>query len=230
MSAETGRHVRLRVGGPAGRRRALSHLAVTVGLLACLLAGPASGATPAETLFGDSRPAATVASDASAVTLGTDVTARRAGNVVGARVFQGPGVARSTLTAGLYSSEGALLARKSFESSGSAGWQRVTFDAPVVLREGVHVTAAVLLPQGRYVAAYDFPFPVRSSSLVATRGVYRYGSTLATPPLDLPAEQLLRRPRLRAHDREHEPSTDPHPDGVRDHEPAERRRRPDIGA
>jgi len=142
-----------------------------------------SAATP-DTIWGTSTPAnAAVDSDTGAVELGTRFTPVTAGQATGVRFYKTV-ENRGTHTGALWTSTGTLLAKVSFTSESSTGWQTATFFKPVSLNVGTSYVVSYHTSYGRYFATERFSGSSASANLQipsSNVGVYAYGTTSNFP-------------------------------------------------
>ena len=149
-----------------------------VGLLLPLNTPTASAAT--ETVLGSGTPSTSSYDDDNALTVGVKFSPDTSGQVTGVRFFKGSGNT-GTHTGALYSSDGTLLARATYGSESSSGWQRVTFSSPVSVKSGATYTAATFMPEGHYSVTNPYGWPDNGANLTGTAGTYAYGSSLRFP-------------------------------------------------
>ncbi|MDQ4214277.1 DUF4082 domain-containing protein [Microbacterium capsulatum] len=143
-----------------------------------------SSADAAVSMFPDTMtPKVAAEPDHKAVELGITFTPDRTGEVTALRYYQGSD-ARGVTDATLWSSDGAVLAHKSFPTSQTVGWRTIPLDAPVPLTGGRTYVASYNAPNGGYAATENdltTAKQVNGFSLRADAGVYRYGHTDAVP-------------------------------------------------
>lgn len=161
-------------------RRPLLIAASTLAVLLVFVVGLPKALAATETLFGQTTPPVISDPDTGSVTLGTRVTANRAGTITTVRFYKGPANLGTHIGA-IYSATGTLLRRTTFTGETTSGWQTATFGSPLKVSAGSRFSVAVFMPRGRYAAQDVYPWPHSSASLSATSGVYTYGSELAFP-------------------------------------------------
>jgi hypothetical protein len=159
--------------------------ALTLGTTSAAIwaATTASAATP-DTIWGTSTPAnAAVDSDTGSVELGTRFTAVTPGQATGVRFYKTV-ENRGSHTGALWTSTGTLLAKVSFSTESSTGWQTATFTKPVTLSAGTSYVVSYHTAYGRYVATERFTGTSTSANLqvpTSNVGVYAYGTTSNFP-------------------------------------------------
>jgi len=156
----------------------IGFVALALAAVFALVSLPAQAAD--ETLFGSTVPPITADSDTSAVTLGTTVTAKVSGKVTGIRFYKGTGNT-GTHVGAVYSSNGGLSVKGNFTNETASGWQTWKPASAISVAAGGQFTAAVLMPKGHYAVANSYAWPKQTTSLTGTKGVYKYGSTVAYP-------------------------------------------------
>lgn len=136
-------------------------------------------------LFSDSSvPANPAVDDWSSVELGVKFTASVNGTITGVRYYQGAGNT-GTHIGNLWSSTGSLLARATFPSSGTTGWQTVQFASPVAVTAGTTYVASYFAPNGHY--SYNGGFFASAwtngplTAPAGANGVYLYSGSTAFP-------------------------------------------------
>ena len=159
--------------------------ALTLGTTSAAIwaATTASAATP-DTIWGTSAPAnAAVDTDTGSVELGTRFTAVTPGQATGVRFYKTV-ENRGSHTGALWTSTGTLLAKVSFSTESSTGWQTATFTKPVTLSAGTSYVVSYHTAYGRYVATERFTGTSTSANLqvpTSNVGVYAYGTTSNFP-------------------------------------------------
>lgn len=138
-----------------------------------------------QTLFATtSVPGIAAADDSGSVELGVRFVPSLPGTVTGIRFYQGPGNT-GTHTGSLWTSSGTLLARLTFPSSSTSGWQVATFSNPVSVSGGTSYVVSYFAPNGHYAAdANFFASTWTRGDLTAPgggNGVYRYSATGGFP-------------------------------------------------
>ncbi len=143
-----------------------------------------AAATAAQTIFGDSLPAAASVDDSSPVELGTAFTPTRGGVIRALRFHKGTGNG-GTHIGSLWSATGTRLAQVTFTNETPGGWQRATLSTPYRVTAGTTYVVSYLAPQGHYSAtAGYFSSPVASGQLTApagNNGRYLYSATGGFP-------------------------------------------------
>ena len=139
---------------------------------------PAAGVCPCSVWDDAATPDLASVADTGSVELGVKFTADVDGLVTGARFYKGPDNT-GTHTGSLWSADGTLLAKATFSGESAAGWQTVTFDAPVPVTAGTTYVVSYRAPKGGYAVtgnglsqAVDSP-PLHT---VAGGAVYTYGT------------------------------------------------------
>ena len=129
------------------------------------------------------------ASDGAAVEVGVKFQADLPGWISGIRFYKGSGNG-GTHVGSLWTSDGQLLARATFISESSTGWQQLLFDGPIPIAAGTTYVASYHAPNGRYslnmggFAASGFgnpPLRALRSEAESGNGVYHYGSAPTFP-------------------------------------------------
>jgi hypothetical protein len=138
-----------------------------------------------ETLFATSSvPADTAVDDSGAVELGVRFVPSVSGTVTGVRFYQGPGNT-GTHTGSLWTPSGTLLARVTFPSSSTDGWQVATFSTPVSVSAGTSYVVSYFAPNGHYAADTNFFASAwTNGDLTAPaggNGLYHYSATGGFP-------------------------------------------------
>ncbi len=124
----------------------------------------------------------TTAADAAPVELGLRFSVRRAGHVTGI-VFEKSPQNTGEHIGTLWSSDGKILGRGTFQNETAAGRQELRFEDPVPLTPRTEYVASYWAPAGHYTIAehaFDQPSRARSLLLPADAGVYRYGGGFPT--------------------------------------------------
>jgi cell division septation protein DedD len=156
---------------------------LTAASAAIWTATTASAATP-DTIWGTSAPAnAAVDSDTGAVELGTRFTAVTTGQATGVRFYKTV-ENRGSHTGALWTSTGTLLAKVSFTTESSTGWQTATFTKPIALTAGASYVVSYHSTYGRYLATERFTGASASANLqipTSNVGVYAYGTSSNFP-------------------------------------------------
>ncbi|HLZ39273.1 MAG TPA: DUF4082 domain-containing protein [Mycobacteriales bacterium] len=150
-------------------------------------AGP--GGCPCTVWPSSARPGDDSVADGKAVELGVKFRAAGDGFVTGVRFYKG--TANTGAHVGnLWTADGKLLARATFDSETASGWQQVSFAAPVAVRAGATYVASYFAPYGRYAANSGFftQGSVSRGLLTALgdgvdgpNGVYSYARSTAFP-------------------------------------------------
>jgi hypothetical protein len=135
------------------------------------------------------RPASTSSSDSAGVELGMRFFSEQDGLVSGVRFYKGAGNS-GTHVGSLWSQNGALLARVTFASESSKGWQNATFSKPVPIKANTPYVVSYFAPKGHYAstlrtfanAAKDNP-PLHAyqDGSNGHNGIFTYGSASAFP-------------------------------------------------
>lgn len=163
----------------AGPRRiaaiAAFGLAATLGLY-----GMQAQAAEPENVLGNSVPSVTTDPDVVPITVGTTMRASADGTIQSIRYYRGPNN-RGPHVGGIYAKDGTLLRTGEFANESSSGWQVLNLPSALRVTAGTEFTVAVYMPRGQYSTTHNYRWPQSSKSLVATSGVYRYGSGLARP-------------------------------------------------
>lgn len=116
--------------------------------------------------------------DSSSVELGVRFRSSTDGWITGIRYYKSA-VNTGVHVGTLWSVSGDALARTTFTSETTSGWQKARFDAPVRVAKGATYVASYRAPNGRYAADGDRlspEKPITNYALMATQGVYNYGS------------------------------------------------------
>lgn len=149
---------------------ALPLLAGSIGAPALASRAEPPGASTARVQAGSARP----------VTVGTVLTAPRAGRITAVR-FHKSRLNVGRHVAAVFAKDGRRLARATFRNESRTGWQRVRLSSPVRLRAGQTVTVAVFMPRGHASVDRDASWPRRGGGLVHRKGVFRYAEQLRRP-------------------------------------------------
>jgi len=113
------------------------------------------------------------------VNLGVTFTSSQSGSIVGLRFYKGTGN-NGEHTGSLWTATGTLLARATFTSETSSGWQTVIFDNPVSITAGTTYVASYF--GVGYAASPDyFSGPHTRGALTSTGGSFSYSTTNAFP-------------------------------------------------
>jgi hypothetical protein len=129
-------------------------------------------------------PATPATSDGAAVELGVRFKADVGGRVTGIRFYKGPGNT-GTHVGSLWTNGGSLLARATFVSESTSGWQEVSFATPVPITAGTSYVASYFAPAGHYALNLGFfrtsyshaPLTALGDGVDGANGLYRYGSS-----------------------------------------------------
>ncbi|MBB5953586.1 hypothetical protein FHS29_000156 [Saccharothrix tamanrassetensis] len=133
-------------------------------------------------------PTTTSAADGNAYELGVRFKATYNGRISGVKFYKGDGNT-GTHTGSLWSATGTRMATGTFTGETAAGWQTLTFAAPVDVRAGTTYVASYTAPRGRFAVDYSYyqPRRVDSPPLSAPQnswdnpnGVYLEGSGFPT--------------------------------------------------
>ena len=164
------------------RVRALTFLALAIllGAAAALSPWSAPAAEARTTVLGSASPSDTSYDDDASLTVGIKFTPKTSGTVTGVRFYKGSGNT-GTHVGALYSSSGQLLARATYGSETSTGWQSVSFSTPVRVTSGATYTAATFLPEGRYSVTSPYGWPDEGTDMTGLAGTYNYGGGLEFP-------------------------------------------------
>jgi hypothetical protein len=128
------------------------------------------------------RPAQAAATDSSAVELGVKFRSNSDGYITALRYYRMSGEPAAT-RATLWSSGGSVLARTSYSSPTSSGWQTVALATPVAVKANTDYVSSYTAPGGRYAAdqgTLSSTKTVANKNLTATAGVYDYGMGFPT--------------------------------------------------
>lgn len=162
------------------RALTLLALALLLGAVAALSPWSPPAAEARTTVLGSATPADTSYDDDAPLTVGIKFTPKTSGTVTGVRFYKGPGNT-GTHVGALYSSSGQLLARATYGSETSTGWQSVSFSSPVRVTSGATYTAATFLPDGYYSVTSPYGWPDEGTDMTGLAGTYNYGSGLEFP-------------------------------------------------
>lgn len=163
----------------ASRSRQVVNLLLALAVVAVpfLAACNQAAADQEESIWGTSAPTRLVATDKSAVTVGTRFQSTVAGTVTAVRVYR---PTSSTQSVGyLWDSSGKQLAQVQFPAAGTAGWLEARLNQPVALSPNTDYIAGYRASNGSYAYEYNTLGQGKSKvsgSLRALRGVYTYGS------------------------------------------------------
>ncbi|MGB8650535.1 MAG: DUF4082 domain-containing protein, partial [Mycobacteriales bacterium] len=113
---------------------------------------PSAHAASSElSLFGSATPAVTSDPDSAGVELGVRFRSDVPGAIDGVRFYKGTGNT-GTHTGSLWTSGGRRLARATFTSETSTGWQTVRFASPVPIAANTTYVASYYASRGHYAA------------------------------------------------------------------------------
>ncbi|MFJ3905510.1 DUF4082 domain-containing protein [Streptomyces sp. NPDC090025] len=123
-------------------------------------------------------------SDSNALELGTRFTSALDGKVTGVTFYKGAGNT-GTHTGSLWSDSGTLLATGTFTGETAAGWQTLTFAAPVPVTANTRYVVSYHAPGGNYAsdAGYfatphlAYPLSAPADGPGSANGLYRYGAS-----------------------------------------------------
>lgn len=157
-------------------------LAVLAAIVALLFMGVASvhAAPTTESVWGDAAPTSAVASDSSAVTVGTRFRVTADGAISAIRLYKGAGDAMS-FTGTLWDASGRVLASVDFPRTRATGWLEAPLSQSVRVAAGGQYVVGYRSSVGKYSYAYNAlgdGLTKSSASLVALAGVYNYGQGL----------------------------------------------------
>ncbi len=123
------------------------------------------------------KPAQAPATEGTAVELGVKFRSNSDGYVTALRYYRMSGEPAAT-RATLWSSSGSVIARTSYSSPTSSGWQTVALATPVAVKANTDYVASYTAPGGKYAAdqgTLSSTKPVVNKNLTATAGLYDYG-------------------------------------------------------
>ncbi|MFE6735653.1 DUF4082 domain-containing protein [Microbacterium sp. NPDC057650] len=130
-------------------------------------------------LFGTAAPATPSTADTDPVEVGTAFRVTEAGSATAIRFYKGTGNT-GTHVGTLWSSDGAVLARVTFTSESSNGWQRAQLASPVALDPTKTYVVSYYAPKGHYASASGYFSAERANGkivgLAPANGLYRYGT------------------------------------------------------
>ena len=176
------RRIHLPFGGTRVRR-AITTFFGTAGAIGLFLVGmgfmiPASadGSATYSIWPAITRPSVAADPDTKPVELGLEFSSATAGVVTAVKFYRsaqnlGPHTGR------LWSSSGRELAKVSFPTATTVGWQLAKFSRPVLISPNQRYIASYTAPHGRYSAdtnVFSSRQTVKSGKLTAWRGVYNY--------------------------------------------------------
>lgn len=176
----------IRIRARRSRRVRIVALSVIAGLAAAagIAVAPALAATPSNGIFADTlMPRTAVDPDRAAVELGVRFSPDKTGTVTALQYYQGQKTT-GVRTATLWSAQGAVLARATFEPSSRVGWRTVPLASPVTVTAGDTYVASYQAPNGGYPVTERDLTTKRTQNgftLDAGAGVYRYGATGKVP-------------------------------------------------
>jgi LPXTG-motif cell wall-anchored protein len=160
--------------------------AAASGVVACLAvltlpASPAHAAPEPVGFFADSAtPAVPNWDDAASIEVGVRFSSDVDGTVSALRFYKGD-KNTGTHAGSIWSADGVLLATATFTDETASGWQKVSFDTPVEIRNDTTYLASYHTPVGFYSVTLDqfTPSGITSGPLhiAANGGAYRYGAT-----------------------------------------------------
>jgi hypothetical protein len=124
--------------------------------------------TGSTSLFGKTVPENPSINDSDAVELGVKVIPQTSGFIKGVRFYKGEGNT-GTHVGTLWSADGDVLARGTFQDETETGWQELVFSSAVAVTEGVTYVASYTAPNGHYAGdKWAFIYgPHEASPLVA---------------------------------------------------------------
>ncbi|SHF73951.1 Ig-like domain-containing protein [Geodermatophilus nigrescens] len=146
------------------------------------------GACPC-TLFSDAVPGNPATDDGRSVELGTRLRFDVDGWVTGVRFYKGTGNT-GTHTGTLWSADGQVLARGTFDAETASGWQQLRFANPVEVTAGTTYVVSYHAPSGHYAADVgaftdrgrdNAPVHGLRDGVDGPNGVYAYGPVPAFP-------------------------------------------------
>jgi hypothetical protein len=127
--------------------------------------------------------------DNDAVELGVRFQPNVNGQITGIRFYKRSADV-GTHTGSLWSTNGTLLARATFQNESESGWQQVNFSTPVTVTAGTTYIASYFAPNGNYSYAADVFTSKRITNLTGSltalsateggNGVYLYGGGFPT--------------------------------------------------
>ncbi len=149
--------------------------------------------TPGMSILDFSTPATIDVNDNDAIEIGVKFKSDQSGQVTGVRFYKAA-ANTGTHVGSLWTTGGTLLARATFSSESTSGWQSVAFDTPVNITAGTTYIASYNAPHGHYSAtgqgftpAVDNP-PLHSiANAISANGVYAYTGAPAFPNNDFNA-------------------------------------------
>ena len=163
-------------------RRWSAVVVVVLTLLGGMSVASSSARTPIRSLWSNSVAPRTPADvEVAAVELGTRFQTTQPGTVTALRYYRfSSSIGPNTGT--LWDSQGRKLASVTFTGQSSQGWQRASLATPVTLRTGTTYVVSYT-SGGHYAGDQDYftsGSPYTSGPLVASAGVYKYGSGFPT--------------------------------------------------
>ena len=124
-------------------------------------------------------PSNTATFDSQAVELGVKFKATKEGFVTGIRFYKAA-TNTGTHVGSLWTASGQLIARGTFVSETTSGWQQLKFDQPVRISADTTYVVSYHAPKGNYAYTHNyFANPTSNSYLQfigGNNGVYKYGS------------------------------------------------------
>ncbi|MET0715999.1 MAG: DUF4082 domain-containing protein, partial [Mycetocola sp.] len=160
---------------------ALATLLAVVVAVGPLAAPPATAADT--TILGTSAATGLIShSDTNGVEVGTKFKALSDGTATGMRFWKHRDTVASH-NGTLWTSTGTKLAKATFTSETTSGWQTAKFDQAVALKAGQTYVVSYYAPKGLYAATHEFTGKSQSALLeiAAGSGIYTYGSTSRFP-------------------------------------------------
>ncbi|MEO8222876.1 MAG: DUF4082 domain-containing protein, partial [Specibacter sp.] len=140
-------------------------------------ADTAEGSCPCSLYQDSAVPSVLSIADGTPLALGVKFSATTNGKVTGIKFYKGPGNT-GTHKGTLYSTSGAVLATGTFSAESAAGWQSLTFAAPVTITAGTEYIAGYTNPVGTYSAnPGGFGSDVNVGPLHVPAGQGRYSYT-----------------------------------------------------
>ncbi|MEO8626620.1 MAG: DUF4082 domain-containing protein, partial [Betaproteobacteria bacterium] len=150
---------------------------------------PAARACPCTIWPATSVPATPASIDARAIEVGVNFRADQSGFITGIRYYRFAANTGQHIGS-LWSATGALLARATFSSEGTPGWQQVSFATPVAIVAGTTYVASYHSNTGHYAGDNNYfattgvdngPLHALKDGIDGANGVYLYSAGSAFP-------------------------------------------------
>jgi hypothetical protein len=134
-------------------------------------------------------PSVSAATDDQPIEVGVKFFSEVDGWITGVRFFKGAS-STGTQVASLWTTNGALLARASYNKETASGWQQVDFSAPVAINAGTHYVVSYHTSTGHYAADHDYfavsshdnsPLHALKTGTDGGNGVYAYSKDSTFP-------------------------------------------------